>query len=503
MQNTIKTKTDNERLLLCEKLINSSSNLMFKFTLDHQKNMTINFVSKNLSTYFGKLIENNFSDGLSLLKQIICKEDLLILLSTGSQFLSNHRKNWKGQFRVFDKNNDMNWFSVNSEIEIIDNHWHFYGDIKNITPFKIQEDKLRFSEERYQFALDASSEGIWDYDVENNLVYFSSQSMKMIGYDEKEIIISREFWDQRIHPEDKDKYLQDFNEHISGNKPFYKNLQRILTKDNGYKYILSKGRVIERNENLIPKRIIGTHTDISAHREKEIQITKTIEILAEQNKRLNNFAHIVSHNLRSHASNFHMLLDIIDNETDPEITKDCFSHLKSNSIELSDTINNLKDLVEIQANLKPIKVPIKLRYYLNKVLNTLSQEIFKHDVEIYINIPEDTIVEFNPAYIESVLLNLTTNAIKYSREEINPKIEYTYIDNGKTKELHVKDNGLGIDLLKHGNSIFGMYKTFHKHPNARGIGLFISKNQIEAMGGSIVIDSIIGKGSTFKINFNE
>lgn len=82
-------------------------------------------------------------------------------------------------------------------------------------------------------------------------------------------------------------------------------------------------------------------------------------------------------------------------------------------------------------------------------------------------------------------------------------ISYDFeVINGQ-KILSVMDNGLGIDLSKHKNSLFGMYKTFHKHQNSRGIGLFITKNQIEAMGGSIEVFSEVDKGTTFKIYFNE
>jgi signal transduction histidine kinase len=69
--------------------------------------------------------------------------------------------------------------------------------------------------------------------------------------------------------------------------------------------------------------------------------------------------------------------------------------------------------------------------------------------------------------------------------------------------LYISDNGLGLDLKKHKNALFGMYKTFHKHQNSRGIGLFITKNQVEAMGGKIKVYSEVNKGTTFKIYFNE
>ena len=105
--------------------------------------------------------------------------------------------------------------------------------------------------------------------------------------------------------------------------------------------------------------------------------------------------------------------------------------------------------------------------------------------------------------MESVLLNFTTNAIKYAHPERSPIIEFGFaIENGR-KVLTISDNGLGIDLDRHGELLFGLYKTFHKRQDAQGIGLYITKNQIEAMKGKVVVSSKVGEGTTFKIVFND
>ena len=105
--------------------------------------------------------------------------------------------------------------------------------------------------------------------------------------------------------------------------------------------------------------------------------------------------------------------------------------------------------------------------------------------------------------MESILLNFTTNAIKYSDKNRPTVIRYTYaIEDGK-KTLSISDNGLGIDLEKYGSYLFGMYKTFHKHEEARGLGLHITKNQIESMSGKVTVTSEVGVGTTFKIYFKD
>ena len=106
-----------------------------------------------------------------------------------------------------------------------------------------------------------------------------------------------------------------------------------------------------------------------------------------------------------------------------------------------------------------------------------------------------------PAYLESIILNLITNAIKYKSPDRPVVLKIKSGMEGDFAFLSIADNGLGIDLDRHGSKLFGMYKTFHSHPEARGIGLFISKNQIEAMGGHIEVESEMGKGTTFTTYF--
>ena len=291
--------------------------------------------------------------------------------------------------------------------------------------------------------------------------------------------------------------------HIDNKTPFYENAQRVMTLSGDYKWILSRGKIIERDSNNNPLRIIGTHTDISAQKEKEHHLLQTLEIVSEQNSRLLNFAHIVSHNLRSHSGNIEMLLNIIADETDEDFIKESFNHLKTSSKALSQTIVHLKELVEIQSELVQKKENLNLNSFLGKTLNILGEEIKKNKVIIQNKLCKNETIVFNPAYLESILLNFTSNAIRYSHPDRTPVIRYSLTSNKQHKILEIEDNGLGINLEKHGKKIFGMYKTFHKHKDSRGIGLFITKNQIEAMGGKVDVTSKVGIGTTFKIYFHE
>jgi signal transduction histidine kinase len=326
--------------------------------------------------------------------------------------------------------------------------------------------------------------------------------MKMLGFEEEDSIDTHNKWDDRIHPEDKINYLNEIQLHLDNKTPFYENSKRMLTKEEKYKWILSRGKVIEWDEIGNPVRLIGTHSDISGIMEKEGEMSKTLEIMSEQNSRLLNFAHIVSHNLSSHSGNFKMLLDIIEDEDNEQMIKDIFQHLKTSSSALNLTIDHLKELVDINSSLVHKKETLNVNFFLNRIFSILEEEIRINKVVIKNNVSNDVTILFNPSYLESILLNFTTNAIKYAHPDRYPEIIYTLAIEKNFTILEINDNGLGIDLEKHGDKLFGMYKTFHNNANARGIGLFITKNQIEAMGGKVEVESKVNIGTTFKIYFN-
>ncbi|MEO0506154.1 MAG: PAS domain-containing protein [Bacteroidota bacterium] len=249
--------------------------------------------------------------------------------------------------------------------------------------------------------------------------------------------------------------------------------------------------------------LIGMSMDITNLKQKEEQLHNLINVTAIQNKKLINFAHIVSHNLRSHSANFSMLLDFLVNEKDANEQQRIIKMLTSAADNLMDTLENLNEVVEISTNINLDKKSLNLLEHVERVEQNLSAFIEKNTVSIALDIDPKLKVKSVPAYLESIILNLMTNAVKYREPERESKIELKAVKENNHVVFSVTDNGLGIDMQRYGNKLFGMYKTFHNHKDARGLGLYIIKNQIEAMGGNIQAESTPGKGSTFKVYFNE
>jgi PAS domain S-box-containing protein len=359
---------------------------------------------------------------------------------------------------------------------------------------------------KWQFALENSNIGIWDFDADLNRVFYSKESKKIIGFYNDEFGANPSDWNDRVHPEDQERYFQDFKNHLQGREPLYKNEHRVRCKDGSYKWILDKGKIIEWLDDGTPKRIIGTHTDITDRKRRETKLTSSLNIITSQNQKLLNFAHIVSHNLRTHTSNLDYMIEFYEESNSNRDKLDYFNHIKSIGKSLFDTVNDLEDIVKVQINKKALEThPLNLVDYINRALKVLKADIKDYNASINVDVSESIYIDFLPAYLESILLNIFTNAIKYRKEDTLLKINISAEETAENYILKITDNGIGIDLEKYGQKLFGMYNTFHNKTeyDSRGIGLYITKNQLEAYGGNITVNSKLGSGSTFIITLKK
>jgi PAS domain S-box-containing protein len=486
------------------KLFADMPDLLFQFIIDKDNNYSFPLISKSIDDIFELTVSEFTNDIIFIIYERIFPQDRDMFF----QSLVKARKEikpWEIEFRAVLPKKGMRWFKISAKTESIpDECVSFCGHVSDITNLKDKEEKLRISEERFQFALEASTAGIWDWDMVTNNVFYSSLSLKILELDSADIFDDPERWDKIVHPDDLPKYYSDIHEHFDNKIPYYENYHRVMTSNGNYKWILDRGKVIKRDENGKPLRVIGTHTDVSLQKEKELELLKTMKLYSDQNSRLLNFSHIVSHNLNTQAGNIKSILDFIDANVDKQTINEMLLHLRTVSNDLNDTISNLTQIVKTQSNINIAVAPLKLYEYIEKTISTIKRYDKQTNVSIINNVPKYLKINFNPAYLESVLLNFTTNAIKYAHPDRDPVIVFDFgIEPEGYKSLKITDNGLGIDLAVYGDLLFGMYKTFHKHEEARGIGLYITRNQIEAMKGSVFVESEVGAGTSFKIVFND
>ena len=359
------------------------------------------------------------------------------------------------------------------------------------------EEKRQISEQKFRGSFENAAIGMALLDPNGKWLQVNQRICEITGYS-KEELFDLTFQDI-THPEDLEADLNLLEELVQGKREFYHMDKRYFHK-NGHIVYINLAVSLVRDHHKKPLFFVSQITDISKEKRAEQEINSILKLTKEQNNRLKNFAHIVSHNLRSHSSNFGMLLDLYTQDHPEHSDSEIIKMLYLASTNLKDTIQHLNEVILLNSE-ENTQVKVDLKQSLKLTIDSVFALLKNSDVKVIDTIPEDIYISAVPAYLESILLNFTTNAIRYRSEDRSSFVKFSIFRKDGKIQLHIEDNGLGIDLNRYGKKLFGMYKTFHNKKDSRGIGLFITKNQIEAMGGKVEVESEVNKGTIFKIQF--
>jgi PAS domain S-box-containing protein len=360
-----------------------------------------------------------------------------------------------------------------------------------------QAKKIHDSEIEFKTLFDQAPLGIARVDGENgDFIAVNSEFCRIVGYAEDELTSSN--FQKITHPDDVEENVKCMQKLRDGSLH-----EAAIEK----RYLHKTGRTVW--VNLIVSKLwksyesVGSNIaiieDITDKKRAEEELKQSFQLVSDQNKRLLNFSYIVSHNLRSHTSNIQTISDFLESAETKEERDEMIDLLKKVSDSLNETMSNLNEVVSIRTNINLSTEHLNLFKYIEKSKSILSQQIAKQEATIQNLVPKSIEVNYNAAYLESILFNLISNAIRYSHKGRKPEIIISFDE--QTNSLKIKDNGIGIDLKKNGEKLFGMYKTFNNNPDSKGIGLFLVKNQVDAMGGTIKAESTLGEGTTFIIHF--
>ncbi|MCR9227755.1 MAG: PAS domain-containing protein [Flavobacteriaceae bacterium] len=374
-----------------------------------------------------------------------------------------------------------------------------FGTIRDIHDEVMAENKVKEHQQLLSTLVDSLPLNVYVKDLESRKVLINKGESHYINKSKEEIIGKNDF---DIYNEDTAKISREEDIQVM------KHLTPIIGKETA---ITHNGKTTHFLTSKIPYfdldgkvcGLIGMSLDISSIKKKECELRDLIKITSMQNQKLIGFAHIVSHNLRSHSANFSMLLEFLKSESDPKERERIVQMLSQASDNLLETLGNLNQVVDVNTKTSVTKKQLFLKHNIVKVLQNFSAFLDKNDSHVINQVAEDIKVDCVPAYLESIVLNLISNAVKYRSPDRKPLIIINAVKSKEGVLLSISDNGLGIDLEKYGDKIFGMYKTFHNREDSKGFGLYLVKNQIEAMGGSITVQSEVDKGTTFNVYFNE
>ncbi|MBP6557013.1 MAG: PAS domain S-box protein [Flavobacterium sp.] len=374
------------------------------------------------------------------------------------------------------------------------------GAIQDVTKQKEEEQRLRLLETVITQTKDAVMITDIDTAVEviPNIIFVNSAFTDMTGYKSEEVIGKSPvmFFGPKSDILEFDKLKTAIQEY----RECY--VETISYKKSGEEFWINFSMIPVTNKDGEHSHWISIQRDVTEEKNKEKEREQLIRELTQNNKDLKQFSYITSHNLRAPLSNLTGLLNLVEDMPidDPELKEIIAGFTKSTHL-LNETINDLVKVVIIKDNPSIQKEKVLIKEIFENVFNQLSFLIGLHKPILKIDLEEVTILNINKSYLESIFLNLLTNAIKYRSEnkQLRVSISSKVVDDNLI--LTFKDNGIGIDLVRNGDKIFGLYQRFHNHPDSKGLGLYLVKSQVEAMGGTINVESAVGKGTTFTIVF--
>jgi len=379
------------------------------------------------------------------------------------------------------------------------------------------KDKIRYSEkvqsnnydyrESFKSAFSHSGIGMALVHPDGNILDVNNAFCNFTGYNKVELLQCSLL--ELGHPDDNE------NDQIL--------LHRMFTNVLNY-YTLEKRYISKQNTILwgmhTVSKVRGINGAIDYYVVQVVDITRRKNLADELNRKnseleairtglinrinkLEELNHIIAHNLRGPANNIVLLVEMLREKYEDKgeagmrlELKDIIDYLKEGSTSLATSLNTLIDVVQISMSKDIPFDECNVHEITHEILDQLNSVIFETGAFVQLDTGVPTI-HYPKVFLESIIYNLLSNALKYiSPNRIPDILIRTYEDEGRVK-LSVKDNGLGIDLVKYGNKLFKLNQVFHKNHNSKGVGLYITKAQVESFGGTIEVKSRENEGSEF------
>ncbi len=366
------------------------------------------------------------------------------------------------------------------------------------------QEALRLSEERFQLALDATEDALWDWNLGTDEFYFSPRFSRML---ESAADPPRTFeeWKLLVHPEDMDEMLSDLDEHLSGRKPFFEKQSRMMTGAGDWKWILTRGRVVESKVDSSPVRVVGTCKDITDSRQAEENLRVAKDAAEKAARAKSEFLAMMSHEIRTPLNGIIGMIGILEGtELTPE-QREYAGIVHRSGDALISIVNDILDFSKIEADRMELEsIGTSIRLLLDQIGEILSPRAAEKNLELVTVLHPEVPgrIRADPGRLRQVLLNLVSNAIKFTDHGevvVDVRMCGTLHDQARVR-FSVTDTGIGIPADRRVR-LFLPFSQVDASTTRRfggtGLGLAICKRLIEMMGGSIEVESEEGVGSTF------
>ncbi|MGE4423829.1 MAG: ATP-binding protein [Pseudodesulfovibrio sp.] len=365
---------------------------------------------------------------------------------------------------------------------------------------------LRESEERLQMSLEATSDGLWDWSMDSEKVYFSPGYFTMLGYEPGAFPPAYESWLELLHPDDRDRAVDVVTAHVLSGEEFRTEF-RLRNRDGGWTWVMARGKTIEWARDGHPLRVVGTHTDITDRKLFEERLVRAKEAAEAANRVKDEFIANISHEVRTPLNGVMGMLQLMQTSGLNDEQRDYVDTALHSSRNLLRVLNDLLDFSKIQAGKLDIReAPFDLAGLVEESLDFFKLQAGGKDLELRADIDPSARKSYlgDAGRIRQILFNLVGNAVKFTdRGTISVEAcELWHSRPGRKRLLFtVRDTGIGI-AEKDLSRIFAPFSqvdgSLTRTYQGTGLGLPIVRKLVDLMGGNCEVESEPGKGTAIR-----
>lgn len=366
---------------------------------------------------------------------------------------------------------------------------------------KNNQQQLEQNEKRFRALIENSTDGLAEINSDGVITEMSQSALKILGYSAK-VALSFATLDF-VHPDDLKKVLLIFNLILSEHNKVKSTQFRVKTAAGNYIWLEANFHNLLHEPAV--KAVVLNFRDITNRIQSEQDRKALIDELTASNTDLKQYTYLASHNLRAPLTNLLSIINLMDVDSikDDENTMILFQAFKESTLQLNETLNDMIDVVLVKKMANIALEEIVFDDVYQKVSKLLRQRLLQCGAQLQADFSAVSTVYFDSAYLENIFINLIGNAIKYSARERTLQLSIFSKNIDGAVQLVFSDNGIGMDMQVVKDKIFGLYQRFHTNEDSKGLDLYMVQSQMNALGGSISVDSALNKGTTFTLLFKK